>query len=358
MPVCHYFSCHQILSIKIGTGDLAKYPFLNDASDYVRETHFDFQEFNRPEMNHIIERAAERLEKEIAKGLPDEKLDKYEIEILTFLVTLIIVKSIGTEPTLKKHALFEAMRAEKFLTEDLMREKSEQKKRLLLSTIFKELFKVNVDISENDNRLFKVKITDYLMRASHFHEQDWKLINRLVHKGFVYLDADETVRLIRSELSELIYNKVKSMTLSTLPEAIKTKVDELSIKFAPHHQYRRYKIQDYPPCVKHALEVMNKGENLPHSARLMLATYMLAIGKSIEEIIMLFHNAPDYNEKVTKYQIEHLAGLRGSGTKYSVPSCQKLLNQNLCFATKECDGITNPIQFGRPPMLKRQSSSP
>jgi DNA primase large subunit len=90
----------------------------------------------------------------------------------------------------------------------------------------------------------------------------------------------------------------------------------------------------------------------------MLATYMLAIGKSIEEIIMLFHNAPDYNEKVTKYQIEHLAGLRGSGTKYSVPSCQKLLNQNLCFATEECTGITNPIQFGRPPMPKRQSSSP
>jgi len=193
------------LSIKIGTGDLAKYPFLNDASEYVRETHFDFQEFNRPEMNHIIDRAAERLDKEITKGLPDEKLDKYEIEILTFLVTLIMVKSIGTEPILRKHALFEAMRVEKFLTDDLLRERSEQKKRLLLSTIFEELFKMNVDIGEDDNRLFKVKITDYLMRASHFHEQDWKLINRLVYKGFVYLDADETVRLIRIELSELIY---------------------------------------------------------------------------------------------------------------------------------------------------------
>ena len=142
-------------------------------------------------------------------------------------MTLIIVKSIGTEGVLKKHSLFEAMRAEKFLSEDLIREKNEQKKRLILSTIFKELFKVNVDISENSNRLFKVKITDYLMRASHFHEQEWKLINRLVYKGFVYLDADETVRLIRSELSQLIYDKVKSMTLSTVPEAIKTKVDEL-----------------------------------------------------------------------------------------------------------------------------------
>lgn len=345
------------MSIRIGTGDLAKYPFLKEASEYVRETHFDFQEFNRPEMKHIIDRAAQRLEREVTKGLPDEKLDRYEIEILTFLVALIIVKSIGREGVLKKHSLFEAMRAEKFLSQDLIREKNEQKKRLILSTIFKELFKVNVEISEDNNRLFKVKITDYLMRASLFPEQEWKLINRLVYNGFVYLDADETVRLIRSELSQLIYDKVKSMTLSTVPEAIKTKVDKLSVQLAPHHQYRKYKIQDYPPCIKHALEVMSKGENLPHSARLMLATYAIAIGKSIDEIITLFHNAPDYNEKVTRYQIEHLAGLRGSGTKYSVPSCQKLLNQNLCFVTEECNGITNPIQFGKLTILKKDSAS-
>jgi DNA primase large subunit len=30
-----------------------------------------------------------------------------------------------------------------------------------------------------------------------------------------------------------------------------------------------------------------------------------------------------------------------------VPSCEKLLNENLCFATEECSGIVNPIQFGR-----------
>jgi DNA primase large subunit len=358
MLVCHNFHYHKLLSIKIGTADLAKYPFLNEASDYIRETHFDFQEFDRPEMKHVIERAADRLEREVTKGLPDEKLDRHDIEILTFLVTLMMVKSLGMEPVFRKHALLEAMRVEKFLTEDLMRERNEEKRRLLLTSIFVELFGVNVGISEDDPRFFKVKVTDYLMRASHFHEQEWKLINRLVHKGFVYLDADETVRLIRSELSELIYTRVKSMTLPTLPETIKTKVNELSSKFAPqYYQYRRYRTQEYPPCIKHALEVMNKGENLPHSARLMLATYMLAIGKSIEEIIALFQNAPDYNERVTRYQVEHLAGLRGSGTKYSVPSCQKLLTQNLCFATEECNGIRNPVQFGRRETPSKEISS-
>jgi DNA primase large subunit len=333
------------LSIKLGTSDLAKYPFLNEASDYIRETHFDFEEFNRPEMKHVIDRAAERIETEITKGSVYEKLDKYEIEILTFLVTLMIAKSIGIESLLKKYSLFEAMRTEKYLTEDLRKERNNERKRLLLFKIFEDLFKMNVDLDSKDSNLFKVKVTDYLTRAPNFHEEEWKLINRLVHNGYVYLDADETVRLIRSELTSLIYSRVKTMTLSNLPDSIKAKVDDLRIKLQPHYEYRRYQPTHYPPCIKKALEVMNGGENLPHSARLMLATYMLAIGKSVEDIIILFHNAPDYNENITKYQVEHLAGNRGSHTKYSVPSCEKLRNENLCFATEECDGITNPIQF-------------
>ena len=63
--------------------------------------------------------------------------------------------------------------------------------------------------------------------------------------------------------------------------------------------------------------------------------------------VLLFQNAPDYNEKITKYQVEHLAGKKGSQTKYSVPACSKLVNENLCYATLDCRGITNPIQFGR-----------
>jgi DNA primase large subunit len=333
------------LSIKLGTSDLAKYSFLNEASDYIRETHFEFEEFNRPEMKHVIDRAAERIEIEITKGLVYEKLDKYEVEILTFLVTLIIAKSIGSESILKKYSLFEAMRAEKYLTEDLRKERNNERKRLLLFKIFEDLFKINVDLDSKDNNLFKVRVTDYLTRAPNFHEEEWKLINRLVHNGYVYLDADETVRLIRSELTSLIYSRVKTMTLSNLPESIKAKVDDLRTKLKPHYEYRRYQPTHYPPCIKKALEMMNRGENLPHSARLMLATYMLAIGKSVDDIVILFHNAPDYNENITKYQVEHLAGNRGSHTKYSVPSCEKLRNENLCFATEECNGITNPIQF-------------
>jgi DNA primase large subunit len=74
---------------------------------------------------------------------------------------------------------------------------------------------------------------------------------------------------------------------------------------------------------------------------------MLAIGKQTDEVVELFKNAPDFNEKITRYQVEHLAGTKGSRVKYSVPSCEKLRNENLCFATEDCAGIINPVQFGR-----------
>jgi DNA primase large subunit len=325
--------------------DLAKYPFLNEAGEYLRESSFGWEELDRPDMKYIIDRAAERIEVEVDGKIYDN-LERYEIEILTFLISLMIVKSIGIDQILRKFALAEARRAERFLIEDL-RKQSEIKRRSVFTKIFEDLFKLKIVISE-DQRLFKVGVVDYLARASHFHEQEWKLINRLVHNGYVYLDADETVRLTRNELSVLIYDKVKGMTLPTLPQAIKSKADQLRLKLLSRYERRgSTTVTDYPPCIKHALEVMNRGDNLPHSARVMLATYMLAVGKPLDQIVLMFENAPDFNEKITRYQVEHLAGLKGSHTRYSVPSCDKVRNENLCFATAECDGLINPVQFGR-----------
>jgi len=338
------YDSSNLSSIRMGTGDLAKYPFLNEAGDYLRESRFGWEELDRPDMKDIIDRAAERVEVEVGGNVYD-KLDKYEIEILTFLVSLIIVKSIGLEPVLRKFSLAEARRAEKFLTDDL-KHQNEMQRRSLFAKIFDDLFMLKIDVAQ-DGRLFKVKVADYLSRSSHFHEQEWKLINRLVHGGYVYLDADETVRLVRNELSVLIYEKIKAMTVPTLPQMIKLRSDGLRAKFAPRYEYHATTTTIYPPCVKHALAVMHSGENLAHSARVMLATYMLAIGKPVDEIVLMYENAPDFNEKITRYQVEHLAGMKGSRTKYSVPSCEKLKNENLCYATPECDGIINPIQFGR-----------
>ncbi|HEU5462288.1 MAG TPA: hypothetical protein VFU79_08470 [Nitrososphaeraceae archaeon] len=334
------------MSIILGKDDLAKYPFLEEAGTYVRESHFDLDDFNRSEFLHIIERASKRIEFPLIQGKVFMDLEKYDIELLTFLVALIMMKYIYEDSAIKKFSLFEAMRVEKFLISDLLKEKDLRKKNLLISRIFRELFQLDVNLDTKKNNLFTMNISNYLHRATQFNETEWKLINRAVDNGFVYLDVDETVRLIRYEIYKLMYNKIKNMNITKIPEQIRFHATLIKNKLIPAIKYTK-NTSDLPPCIKKALELLNKNENLPHSARFMLATYMLSLGKSIDEVVSLFQNAPDFNEKITRYQVEHLAGKKGSQTKYSVPACSKLVNENLCYATIDCKGITNPIQFGR-----------
>jgi DNA primase large subunit len=334
------------LSIILGKDDLAKYPFLEEAGTYIRESHFDLDDFNRSEFLHIIQRATKRVEFALIEGKVFIDLEKYDIELFTFLVSLIMMKYIDEDSAIKKFSLMEARRVERFLISDLLKEKDLRKKNLLIFKIFRELFQLDVELDPKKNNLFKMNISDYLQRATQFNEVEWKLINRAVDNGYVYLDGDETVRLIRSEIYKLLYNKIKNMNITKVPEQIKFHATLIKKKLTPPIKYLRHKT-DFPPCIKKALELLNKSENLPHSARFMLATYMLSSGKSIDEVVLLFQNAPDFNEKITRYQVEHLAGKKGSQTRYSVPACSKLVNENLCYATIDCKGITNPIQFGR-----------
>ena len=70
------------------------------------------------------------------------------------------------------------------------------------------------------------------------YEQEWKLINRSVKDGYVYLDTDETVRLIRNELSNLIYSRIKNMKTIEIPVSIKSKADELRNKYSGRYVYK------------------------------------------------------------------------------------------------------------------------
>ncbi|MFQ5940094.1 MAG: DNA primase [Nitrososphaerales archaeon] len=330
-------------NIQFGKGDLAKYPFLTEAGEYLKDLDYSLDEFDEPSKKRIIERAYERILYAI-DGNVFKKLDDLDTEVVSFLIALIMVHAVGIRSVSRKYSLGEARRIEMFLERDLKYE-SDERMRSILARIFKDLF--SIDIVQEDGK-FKVRVSDYLKRAAYFHDEHWKLVNRVVNSGYVYLDSGETVRLIRDELSLYIYNKINKMELRQLPESIKNRVDKLRGKVVKLKEFRRYFVTTkYPPCVQHILTLLSRGENPPHSARFLLGTYMLSVGKSVDEVCTFFETAPDYNERVTRYQVEHLAGQRGSGTKYTCPSCEKVTSDNNCYRTEECNGIINPVQFGR-----------
>lgn len=336
-----------MLVIAVGHEEISKYPFLADAGNYLKDKGFTLEQFGTdPDLKVILNEAFNRVivasEGRIYKSDFKTEYTSLPKEVFSFLLAIVLLKLCGMNTLIRRFSLAEARRAEEFLEKDLLDNRN-QNRDDLVKRILGDLFSIRI---EKKGDKFAVPISNFLEHSINFHEKEWKLVNRLVEDGYVLLSNHETVRLIRKELSNFINSKINSVKTPQMPQGFEryvTKLTKLGRKFSvPIVQST-----EYPPCIKHAIKVLERGENLPHSGRFLLATYLLSKGKPIDDIVPLFKNAPDYNEKITRYQLNHLAGDSGSGTKYSCPSCEKLQTQNLCFAIPECNGIINPIQFGR-----------
>ena len=337
--------------INLGQDEIAKYPFLADAGQYLKDKGFSLEQFGTdPDLKLIVDKAYHRIEvaadgRIYKSDLTDDQVDKDAAlprEVFSFLLAVVLLKLSGMNTLIKRFSLAEARRAEKYLERDLSSSSSKTKEELSIK-IIKDLFSVNV---KKQDGYFVISVSDYLSHAINFHEREWKLVNRKVENGLVFLTSHETVRLVRKELGNYINSKIYSATSPSMSDAFQEPVKRLTA-LAKKFSTPMVLSTEYPPCIKHAIQVLENGENLPHSGRFMLATFLLGRGQTVEQIAPLFKNAPDYNERVTLYQINHLAGKSGSGTKYSCPSCERLKTQDLCFIIPECDGIINPLQFGK-----------
>jgi len=329
--------------LSLGPDEIAKYPFLAEAGQYLKDKGFSLDQFGTdPDLKPIVDKAYSRIETAIQKpnysSLPiNQKLD---LEVFSFLIAIVLLKLSGMNTLIKRFSLAEARRAEKFLEKDLgnLANRTEEE---FASRIIKDLFSLTI---KKEKKFLVIPISDYIKHSVQFHEREWKLINRRVEKGMVFLSSHETVRLIRKELVIYINSRIISAKTPSMVTGFQSHVEKLT-SFAKKFNVPTVVSTEYPPCVKHAIEVLEKGENLSHSGRFLLGTYLLGVGQTVEQIAPLFKNAPDYNEKITMYQLNHLKGSSGSGTKYKSPSCERVKSKDLCFATSDCDGIINPIQF-------------
>lgn len=332
--------------INLGTDEIVKYPFLAEAGKYLSDKGFSLEQFGTdPDLKRIVSMAFDRIQVaadgKIYNSNSSTNDSSLPMEVFSFLIAVILLKLTGMHTLIRRFSLAEARRSERFLEKDLSNHKDKTKEHLALQ-ILHDLFSITIQKQDDD---FIIPISNYLKHSINFHEREWKLINRKVNSGHVYLTSHETVRLVRKEIDLYISSKINSANTPTMIEGFQEYVDKLRI-LAKKFEVKVVESSEYPPCIKHAIEVLEKGENLSHSGRFMLATFLLARGQQVEQIAPLFKNAPDYNEKVTLYQLNHLSG-KNSTTEYKCPSCEKLKSQDLCFAIPECDNIINPIQFGR-----------
>lgn len=331
-------------TIQFGADDLAKYTFLPQAGDFISQQGISISDLTSPDYKKVLERAEDRVIEAFRSGkVSDKSSDNREIEIMSFPVSLLLVRSTKLDHIMERYALAEAIRVESIL--------KQEKNDRVIEDIFTNFLKIKLERS-SDPRYprFRISLEDYVKRAVHFHKPEWKLVNRLVHEGKVYVTQQDLIRLIREEIHEIILQRLGRVNVPKLPPNLDEAVKRL-VASAPPPPRSAYTIvnvrpEDYPPCVRAALDLLEKGQNVPHYGRFLMATYLLAAGKSVDDIMGLFPRAPDFKPSVTKYMVEHIAGLKGGKTRYSVPSCKTLQTHQFCFKDPiRCYEISSPLQF-------------
>ena len=332
------------MPIQFGEDDLAKYTFLPQAGDFISLQGISITDLTSPDYRKVLERAEGRIMEAFQTGkVSDKSSENREIEIMSFPVSLLLVRSTKLDHIMERYALSEAIRVEGIL--------KQEKNDRVIEHIFTNFLGISLERS-SDPRFpkFKISLQDYVKRAVHFHKPEWKLVNRLVKDGMVYITQQDLIRLIREEIRELIMERLGRVNVPKLPQNLDTVVKRL-VASAPPPPRSTYTIinvkpEDYPPCLREALNLLERGQNVPHYGRFLMATYLLAVGKSVEEIMALFPKAPDFKQSVTKYQVEHIAGLKGGRTRYSVPSCKTLQTHGFCFKDPvKCYEISTPLQY-------------
>ena len=86
----------------------------------------------------------------------------------------------------------------------------------------------------------------------------------------------------------------------------------------------------FPPCINALYADAAQSHHLSHIGRFTLTSFLVNIGMTPEGLNEMFKTFSDYNERLTRYQIEHIAGERGSGTKYTCPQCSVLQTHGVC----------------------------
>jgi len=172
-----------------------------------------------------------------------------------------------------------------------------------------------------------------------------------VARGYAFLTRRVAAEVFKRALFAIAGN-IASIVRG-MEELYRQKLPDVELPYMPRPQRRREgggctplpeAGPRMPPCIERLIEELRRGENLSHFARFTLATFLIHAGWTVDQIVDLFRNAPDFDEKVTRYQVEHLAGKRGGGKKYDPPSCARIQQEGLCVA--DC-GVRHPLELLR-----------
>jgi len=325
---------------------------MKEAAEHVREVGLDINELESDFFVPFLDRAEKRVRNALldvsayARTQPRDEPRENEIEIFSFPIAVMLVAATEDSLIKSRYSLAEAKRASELL-------RDEKKEKLLgVANNFNWDARL-VDDSSLQPYVFAVRFPVFLKNVTSsvvVHDTRWKLVNHLMIDGEVYLKKSEVSRLLEEEVRKYIEGKVDTQ-IKSLPPNIMARVTQLRQLAAEKREQiqleempKRVVMEAFPSCIKGIYDRIAAGRPASHIGRFALTSFLLSIGMTVDDVFKFFRSVSDFNERMTRYQVEHIAGTRGSGTKYTPPNCATLRTHGICVSPEpECRGAVNPL---------------
>ncbi|MFA6213654.1 MAG: hypothetical protein WC717_00045 [Candidatus Micrarchaeia archaeon] len=298
----------------------AHYPFSSAAKEYASMHGMEI-------VSSLVEKAEERVRESIVHGKVRKvpaMSEAQEEELALYAIARMIVSCANNRYLINRYAVAEAKKTGGYLSSDAASRPE------YLDAVASE-FWIKF---EKSGAQFLVPLGKYLSYTP--RSVDYKLANREVSGGKVRVSSHERVRMLEEAVKKKIERELPIR--AAFPSEIKAAGARV-LAMLPKLESAVVKLgqENYPPCIRRMVEELSLSVNLPHTARVALAIYLVKAGLPNEKIVEVFRGAPDFSEKTTRYQVEYLR-TRG----YSMPSCATMDSYGVCVAECRCG---TPLNF-------------
>jgi len=245
------------------------------------------------------------------------------VRLLSFLFARLVLSAAATPAAIRRWAVAEAKRNHA----------------RLLAVPAEELIEVahrlGFAISAGPDGV-EVPLVDYLRLSVPIREAEFRLPRQALQRGIVVVRPARAARLLQEAvrlrlaealpLAEDVVRDVREREAELLEELARRTPSPVA---RPELRGGPLRPDLFPPCIRRMQRTLQKGENLSHSGRFCLAAFLHRAGADFETIVDAYRGAPDFDESVTRYQVEHIT-LRDGGRGYEPPECETLRSHGLC----------------------------
>jgi len=344
----------------------ARYPWRQESRQAVGEAGVDLAAVVADDAA-VVERGVERVVWALEDGTVGDAHNVDRIELLSYPVARVLVSLVDEHILTRKYAQAEATAARERFTADFADTtelKSASKPRLTLPELLAE-FDLSgpvraVDgrvgdgsavVSDGQSREFRVEAGTYLDLAADQRGDEWRLVNRALADGEVLVDGAELVALLRQAVRHRVDDGLPLSVPDAIADELAEEAEELRQRLSELDLTRDIDTvvpELFPPCMKHLLDQVQKGEHLEHHSRFAIASFLTSIGMTTDEIVDIFEVNPGFGEEATRYQVDHIRGAT-SPTDYSPPACATMQSYGDCIGKDEiCTDVideSHPLNY-------------